>query len=266
MDAKINEVVADLYEQNDWPTIDSRGRGIRAVVDLVDPGNPERTKRLNSEQTADQAGLYYGAVLRVCSESAIVAPSKKEQKDLAEEAHVNFDPRTLAREIASHVASGMKNAVYPKYRVHPVFGAGSFQVKKDLCLILMPFNVPSLEAVYQDLISPAIERAGLKVIRADNIYSNSSIMEDIWKCINQARIIVADLTDRNPNVFYEVGISHTLGKEVIMLVQDMNDVPFDLRHLRAIVYEYTPRGCRELEKTIELTVKEILNKEKTDNG
>ncbi len=59
-------------------------------------------------------------------------------------------------------------------------------------------------------------------------------------------LVIADLSGQNPNVFYEVGIAHTLGKPVLLLSQSIEDVPFDLRHRRVLPYEYTPIGCKRL--------------------
>ena len=61
-------------------------------------------------------------------------------------------------------------------------------------------------------------------------------MEDIWELINKSRIIVADVTGKNANVFYELGISHTIGKDYIVLTQNELDVPFDLKHRRYFKY------------------------------
>ena len=89
-------------------------------------------------------------------------------------------------------------------------------------------------------------------------YDNQSIIEDIWKRINEAKILISELTGRNANVFYETGIAHTIGKEVILITQSMEDVPFDLRHLRCIVYEYTPRSIKNFEDDLKNTVLSIL--------
>jgi hypothetical protein len=58
-------------------------------------------------------------------------------------------------------------------------------------------------------------------------------------------------------VFYETGIAHTVGKEVILITQTIDDVPFDLRHLRCIVYEYTPKGIQLLETNLTNTINNI---------
>lgn len=79
-------------------------------------------------------------------------------------------------------------------------------------------------------------------------------MEDVWRGINEAGIIVADLTGRNANVFYETGIAHTLGKEVILLTQDRDEKPFDISHLRYIFYEYTPPGMAKMESALTKTL------------
>ena len=68
------------------------------------------------------------------------------------------------------------------------------------------------------------------------------------------------MTDRNPNVFYETGVAHTVGKEVILITQSMNDVPFDLKHLRCIVYDYTPRGIQFLESNLKNTIDQIMHR------
>tara|TARA_R110002124_G_scaffold47149_1_gene140661 strand:- start:11388 stop:11741 length:354 start_codon:yes stop_codon:yes gene_type:complete len=109
-----------------------------------------------------------------------------------------------------------------------------------------------------DHIKPTVEKIdNIKCFRADNIYDNKPIIEDIWKSINEASIIIAELTGRNPNVFYETEIAHTVGKEVILITQNIDDVPFDLRHLRCIVYEYTPRGIELLETNLSNTIENI---------
>ncbi|MEL7657806.1 MAG: hypothetical protein AAGU75_18080, partial [Bacillota bacterium] len=79
-----------------------------------------------------------------------------------------------------------------------------------------------------------------------------------WRNINEARIIIADLIHRNPNVFYETGIAHTLGKDVILISQEQGDIPFDLRHIRTIFYKNTPRGAEEFSKKLIQTIEGIV--------
>ena len=84
-------------------------------------------------------------------------------------------------------------------------------------------------------------------------------MRDVWNGINNSRFLVAELSSRNPNVMYELGIAHTLGKEVILICQaHSEDVPFDFRHMRYFRYEYTPRGCATLEENLKKSIAEIV--------
>jgi uncharacterized protein YbaR (Trm112 family) len=119
--------------------------------------------------------------------------------------------------------------------------------------VLMPFD-QELKPVFEDHVKPVAERAGLTVGRADDFFSTQSIVREVWSAIVYARLVLADCTGRNPNVFYEIGIAHTLGKNTVLVAQSIDDVPFDLRHLRVIVYEYTPRGMTAFEKQLSATL------------
>lgn len=144
-------------------------------------------------------------------------------------------------------------------RVEPIFGESKLIVEPELCFVLMPFST-HLTPIYSDHIKSVCNQLNLKCLRADDIFSNSSIIEDIWCQINKARVIIADLTSKNPNVFYEIGIAHTIGKPVILITQDIDDILFDLRHLRHIIYQFTPRGMEKFESTLHNTINNILDK------
>lgn len=137
--------------------------------------------------------------------------------------------------------------------IEPIFSGRGFLLDKNLCFVLMPFK-DELRPVYEDHIKKVIEKEGMECQRADDIFRNTAIIEDIWEMLNKAKIVIADLTGKNPNVFYEVGIAHTIGKEVILITQNLDDVPFDLRHLRYIQYDYTPPGMKAFEKHLRNTL------------
>ena len=123
----------------------------------------------------------------------------------------------------------------------------------------MPFGPEDLSDVYEYFVKPSIEaNCSMRCERGDDVFGSNIIMDDVRRSIERARIIVADLTGRNPNVFYEVGIAHTLNKDVLLLSQSMSDIPFDLRHLRVLVYEYTPKGCKKLEQSVTDNINAIL--------
>jgi nucleoside 2-deoxyribosyltransferase len=116
------------------------------------------------------------------------------------------------------------------------------------------------------LMKPTIEivEFGLVCKRADEIKSNRAIMQDVWKSICEARIIIADLTELNPNVMYELGIAHTLGKETIIIYRKDKNIkfPFDISHIRRIEYENTPVGGTKLVSELKDTLRSILTPEK----
>jgi hypothetical protein len=77
---------------------------------------------------------------------------------------------------------------------------------------------------------------------ADDIWVNIHITEDIINLLWRARVVVADLTGKNANVFYETGIAHTLGCDTIQISQSMADVPFDLQTVRTLAYLNNDQG------------------------
>jgi len=104
------------------------------------------------------------------------------------------------------------------------------------CFVIMPFGT-YFDGYYADVIRPALTSTGIACVRADEIYGTGVIVEDIHKEIARADICLADVTGRNPNVSYELGMAHALRKPVLLLTQDIADVPFDYRHLRLISYD-----------------------------
>jgi hypothetical protein len=97
----------------------------------------------------------------------------------------------------------------------------------------MPFH-SLFGAEYERVIRPAIEDAGLECVRGDEIYTEQAIVQDIWRSVRQARVVVAELSGRNPNVMYEIGLAHAIGKPIVFITRNQEDVPFDLRALRYI--------------------------------
>jgi len=133
----------------------------------------------------------------------------------------------------------------------------------DSCFVMMPFAQP-LGDYYEKVYKPAIEKAGLKAIRADTeIFGAGKIMDQVWSGINAAKVLVAELTTRNPNVFYELGLAHALQKPVVLISSNEQDVPFDLKHIRVIYYDVNDPfwGSKLLDKVAENILSAIQNPE-----
>lgn len=123
--------------------------------------------------------------------------------------------------------------------------------------VIMPF-AEHFTPIYADHLKMTVEKLGYSIKRGDDFFSKRSIMSDVWSAMYNSKLIIADCTERNPNVFYELGIAHTLDKHVIMITQNMQDIPFDIQHLRVLVYEFTPRGMKRLEYEIENVIQKLL--------
>jgi tetratricopeptide (TPR) repeat protein len=107
--------------------------------------------------------------------------------------------------------------------------------KKNICFAIMPFQ--DFDNQWELAFKPAIQEAGLEPLRADEkSLGTNAIVNDITSCIFNACMIIADVSGRNSNVLYELGLAHAAKKPVVILVQDEQDVPFDLRHIRYLKY------------------------------
>lgn len=144
--------------------------------------------------------------------------------------------------------------------VHPHYPPPDSTSKRHDVFVIMPFS-KELQPIYDDHIKKVAQDLSLTIARADDFFTADSVMSDVWEAICNARVIIADCTDRNPNVFYEIGLAHVLGKPVIFITQSAADVPFDVRHIRYIEYQYTPRGMTEFEQTLTKTLQNTMYKD-----
>jgi hypothetical protein len=138
-----------------------------------------------------------------------------------------------------------------------VFRVPSGSIENDLVSAMMPFEM-SFDRVY-NAVKAACGTAALRCLRADDIWDEAEVIQDIFSLIYRSRIVVCDFTGRNPNVFYEAGIAHTLGKTVIPIVQSTDDIPFDLRHFRFIKYLNNGEGREALTKAISAKLAAIIS-------
>lgn len=107
---------------------------------------------------------------------------------------------------------------------------------KPFVFVLMPFE-KKFDDLYKFGIKGAAEDAGAYAERLDEQVFTEGMLDRIFNQISKADVIVADMTGRNPNVFYEVGYAHALGKIVLLITNSSDDIPFDLKHRQHIVYQ-----------------------------
>ena len=145
-----------------------------------------------------------------------------------------------------------RNAIVPK-----VFQVDSISHQDtDLVSVMMPFSA-EFTAVYSTL-QEAASSVGLRCMRADDFWEHHAVIQDIVNLIARAKIVICDCSGRNPNVFYEVGIAHALGKETMLITQSGDDVPFDLHHLRYVRYLNNSEGWTKLSEAVQARMRTII--------
>jgi Nucleoside 2-deoxyribosyltransferase len=122
--------------------------------------------------------------------------------------------------------------------------------RQPRAFVMMPFD-EEFDDIYRLVITPPLERAGYLVSRADSALDQRNIMRNVVAGIDDADIIVADLTGLNANVLYELGIAHGLVKPVVMLTQDIESLPFDLRAYRVLAYSTDFRRINVFSESLE---------------
>ena len=122
-----------------------------------------------------------------------------------------------------------------------------------IVFVVMPF-ADDLTKIYNNVVKPTLEAEGCTVKRADEFVSHQNLLKDIIPRIFEADLIVAELTNKNPNVYYELGIAHSLNKPTILLVQNIEELLFDLASYRAVPYSENYVDIEKLKSTLQTTV------------
>jgi len=126
--------------------------------------------------------------------------------------------------------------------------------------VIMPFSDSISESVYKHSTKQVCQELGLNVQRADEIFSTNPILDDILSAIQEASIIIADISGKNPNVLYELGISHILKQNQTIMIthEEFAQLPFDISHFRIIRYKDTIKGKVTFDDQLKKTIKYIL--------
>ena len=136
----------------------------------------------------------------------------------------------------------------------------NFTVHKEQpkAFVVMQFSSPYNE-LYEDVIKTVCEDFKLTVIRADETYGPGLILADITKQINESRLIIAEISPINANVFYEVGYAHALNKPTILIAEKSTKLPFDVSPFRTLFYENTIAGKKKIEEGLRKHVEAALS-------
>jgi hypothetical protein len=181
---------------------------------------------------------------------------------------VQRDPKNLAV-IESYVAENVEGAGGESLSSAPgqrklYITPHAFTVPEDkpdptLVSVMMPFDAGF--AKVHEAIKQACSDAGLRSNRVDNMWEHSTVIPDVFSLICRSSIVICDFSGRNPNVFYECGIAHTLGKHVIPITQQPDDVPFDLQHHRYLHYLKNAEGLQHLRTELAARLRTLTDDE-----
>jgi hypothetical protein len=147
-------------------------------------------------------------------------------------------------------------------KIKPIFGT-PLDKKQFQCdiFVIMPF-APEFQPVYDHVIKPLEKELAINlekgIKRGDDFFSHHNIVDEIWSAIYSCQIIIADCTGRNANVFYELGIAHTLGKPYILITQNVKDAPFDIQGRRLIEYKDSIAGTTKLKADLKKAIAALL--------
>ncbi len=125
-----------------------------------------------------------------------------------------------------------------------------------LCFVIMPFSKERKE-VFTYGIAPACKQAGFEAVRVDQLKGHFNINRKIIEHLFRSDVVIAEITDQNPNVFYEMGVAHSLGNKTIMIAQSAKDLPFDINNYRCLIYEQSVEGLQHLQAQIIESLQEL---------
>lgn len=135
--------------------------------------------------------------------------------------------------------------IYKGYiTINPVYSDRNFASTWDSVFVLMPFSLSWSEHLWEELRSFGTMN-DIKIKRADDLYGQD-VIEDIWKGIRDSLCVIAELTSINLNVFYELGIAHTMGKQVILISRDIDSLPEIFKKFRTVSYSISEEGLAKL--------------------
>ncbi len=152
---------------------------------------------------------------------------------------------------------GNQLGVYAMSRSPVMIQDFEVQRRSPAAFVAMQFGEP-YDTLYRTVIRHEAKRLGFEVIRIDEVNRPGIIFQDIQRKIEDAKVVIAEITAPNQNVYYEVGYAHALNKPTILLAQRGKELPFDIRSYRVIFYDDSIGGKPLVEKTLREHLHAIL--------
>src|SRR3954462_1166671 len=231
----------------------------RTAVHNLHLSNPQHTFFAEDVLVHNQASKYNHALKHLLNDTTSLRLSEVDRRLLVREITDALEARVLVK-IINQIDTSQKEreAIQGALLAKPIFGLPSEEGHYQCdAFMIMPFS-GQFQSIYEDYIKPVVESFSLNIMRGDDFFTNRNVIEDIWSALARSRFIIADCTGRNANVFYELGIAHTIGKPTILLAQTLEDLPFDIQGRRAILYEDRSGGLKLLQHKLKEAVKAVL--------
>jgi hypothetical protein len=130
--------------------------------------------------------------------------------------------------------------------------------KEPKAFVVMQFS-DEYNQLYNEVIAPITQEFGVRSERADDYFTTQPIIQDIINSIKESSVVIAEITPDNPNVFYEVGYAHALGKPTILLCDKTRPkLPFDVSSFRTLFYDNSIAGKSKVERNLRRYLQEIF--------
>jgi hypothetical protein len=172
--------------------------------------------------------------------------------------YVGTSPEDMLTVLREHRVEQLL-VVDQNYNLWDVISVKDIQARQMKCFVIMPFTKPYL-TIFENSVSAILrDEFKIKVIKADDIFRPGALVNKIHDLIREASFLIADISEKNPNVYYEVGFASALAKPVVFITKDKTTVPFDVAHLPYIEYEYTPPGMDDFEKRLRSVTRDLLD-------
>jgi hypothetical protein len=180
-----------------------------------------------------------------------------EVRQTGQEIRMSVDGVSVIERVLAQPLDGSQLGLFAWGKAPVDFSQLGVHSAKPQVFVAMQFGQP-YDTLYKEVIYPRATDLGLNVTRIDEVAGPGIIFEDIKRQIAEARIIIAEITAPNQNVYYELGYAHALNKPTILLAQRGKELPFDIRSYRVIFYDDSIGGKPTLEQHLQKHLEAIL--------
>ena len=202
-------------------------------------------------------------VFRAGGDKSILRPDRPYDIEIViqgSSASLSVDGVEVARQILPFQLTGKQAGVFCIGPTDIHFRNLAIESIRPQAFVVMQFNTPEYEALFADVIEPVCDELGLRAYRADQTYLPGLVIADITKQIAESRVIIAEITPVNGNVYYEVGYADALGKPVILVAdKSVAQLPFDVRPYRTIFYENSIGGKTKVQTLLTKYLRNVMN-------